>query len=139
MRLPVSELKNWHTPAGRYVVAEGEWYLWLGSSSGVDAEIMGAKIRISGQWEAPLSAVTLRCEKRILAPGESAALKPTATLMDASRISTEDAAFVSTDESVLRCENGLVTAVGPGLCSVRMTISRGGVTKQCCLPFLVQA
>ena len=117
---------------------EGEWYLWLGRSAGTEAEIAGEKITVSGSWEAPLSAVTLRCDRRILAPGETAKLSPTATLMDAGRIGTEDACIESTDEKVLTVENGVAVAHAPGLCLVKMSMERGGIRKGCCLPFLVR-
>ena len=138
LSLPVSDLKVWHTPAGKYVVPEGEWYLWLGRSAGADAEIEGEKITVSGSWDAPLSAVTLRCDKRILAPGESAKLTLIATLLDASRVGTEDAVIQSSDESILKAENGTVTALKPGLCLVTMSVERSGVPKDSCLPFLVR-
>ncbi len=138
LSLPLSELKVWYTPARKYVVPEGDWRLWLGSSAGADAEITGEKIRIVGKWNAPVCAVTLRCDKRILKPGETAKLLPTATLMDAGRIGTEDAVLTSSDESVLKVENGTVRAIKPGLCLVRMRMERGGVEKACCLPFLVK-
>ena len=136
--LPLSELKVWHAPSRRYVVPEGEWYLWLGRSAGTDAEIAGEKLSLCGSWEAPLSAVTLRCDRRILTPGEKAGLTLTATLTDACRIGTEDAVVQSSDESVLTVEKGVAVAHAPGLCLVKMTMERGGMKKSCCLPFLVR-
>ena len=138
LQFPVSELKVWHAPAKRYVVPEGEWYLWLGRSAGMDAEIAGEKIAVSGVWDAPLSAVTLRCDQRILSVGETAKLTETATLLDASRIGTETARVESSDERILKAENGLITALRPGLCLVKMHMERSGVQKECCLPFLVR-
>ena len=138
LSVPLSDMKVWHTPSKKYVVPEGDWYLWLGRSAGSDAEIAGEKIRVTGKWDAPLSAVTLRCDKRILLPGEKAELSLTATLMDAGRIGTESASLESTDENVLKVENGEVTALRPGLCLVKMSLERCGVTKTCRLPFLVR-
>ena len=138
LSVPLSDMKVWHTPSKKYVVPEGDWYLWLGRSAGSDAEIAGEKISVTGKWDAPLSAVTLRCDKRILSPGEKAELSLTATLMDATRIGTEGASLESTDESVLKVENGEVTALRPGLCLVKMSLERCGVTKTCRLPFLVR-
>ena len=138
LSLPVSDLKVWHTPAGKYVVPEGEWYLWLGRSAGADAEIEGEKIAVRGKWDAPLSAVTLRCDRRILAPGESAKLSLTATLLDASRIGTEGTVIQSSDEGILKVENGTVTALKPGLCLVTMSLERSGIRKESSLPFLVR-
>ena len=138
LHLPISELKIWHTPGRKYIVPEGEWYLWLGRSAGADAEIVGEKITVSGKWNAPLSAVTLRCGKRILAPGESVQLFPTVTLMDASRIDPDGAVIKSSDESILKVRNGMLSALRPGLCLVKMSFERGGVKKNCCLPFLVR-
>ena len=120
------------------MVPEGEWRLWLARSSGADAEIAGERITVRGSWDAPLSAVTLRCDKRILAPGETAKLSLVATLMDASRTGTEDARIESSDESVLKVENGRVTALKPGLCLVKLSMDRNGVCRSNCLPFLVR-
>ena len=136
--LPVSELKVWHAPDRRYLVPEGQWYLWLGRSAGVDAEICGERITVSGVWEAPLSAVTLRCDRRILKPGETAKLQAAATLTDARRTDTADAIISSSDENVLLVKDGCVTARKPGLCTVHMKLTRSGVTKESCLPFLVR-
>ncbi len=135
---PVSELKVWHTPGKKYVVPEGEWYLWLGRSAGTDAEIAGEKITVRGVWDAPMSAVTLRCSRRILAVGETVKLHPAATLLDAVRVGTENARIESSDERVLKAENGAVTALKPGLCLVKMSLEHGGIRKECCLPFLVR-
>ncbi len=138
LRLPLCELKTWHAPDSRYTVQEGPWYLWLGRSAGTDAEICGEQIALRGAWNAPLSSVTLRCDRRILKPGETAALQTTATLMDARRLDTADAVIRSSDERILTEKDGCVTARRPGLCTVKMILNRDGVTKECCLPFLVR-
>ena len=62
----------------------------------------------------------------------------TATLLDASRVGTEGADIQSSDASILKVENGAVTARKPGLCLVTMTMDRNGIRKQSCLPFLVR-
>ncbi len=138
LKLPLSDLKVWYTPGKRYRVPEGEWYVWLGRSAGKDAEISGEKISLSGAWKAPLSAVTLRASRRILAPGETAALTVTATLLDAQRVSADAAELISSDESVLRVENGQVRAIRPGLCTVTMRMTKDGVARSSSLPFLVR-
>ena len=138
LRLPLSELKVWNTPGKQYRVPEGEWYVWLGASAGMDAEIAGEKISLSGAWSAPLSAVTLRCACRVLRAGETAPLDLTATLLDARRVSTESAVLESSDESVLRVEDGVVKARKSGLCTVTMRMTLRGVTKESRLPFLVK-
>ncbi len=138
LRLPLSELKVWNTPGKQYRVPEGDWYVWLGASAGMDAEIAGEKISLSGAWSAPLSAVTLRCARRVLRTGETAPLELTATLMDARRVSTESAVLESSDESVLRVEDGVVKARKSGLCTVTMRMTLRGVTKESRLPFLVK-
>jgi hypothetical protein len=60
------------------------------------------------------------------------------TLMDASRIDPDGAVIESSDESILKVENGMLSALRPGLCLVKMSFERGGVKKNCCLPFLVR-
>ena len=138
LRLPLCELKVWNTPGKQYRVPEGDWYVWLGASAGMDAEIAGEKISLSGKWSAPLSAVTLRCPRRVLRAGEEAPLDLTATLLDARRVSTEEAVLLSSDENVLKVEDGKVKALRPGLCTVTMRLTLRGVTKESRLPFLVK-
>lgn len=138
LRLPVSELKVWNTPGKAYRVPEGEWRLWLATSAGQEAEIAGDTVCIRGKWDAPLSAVTLRAEKRILHPGEQADLDVTATRMDASRDGAESAAIVSSDPSVIRIEGSKAVAAGCGLCTVTVCLERGGIRKESRLPFLVR-
>ncbi len=138
LHLPISELKVWNMPKKKYVVPEGPWYLWLGRSAGADAEVFGAQVSVHGAWEAPLSAASLRCERRILKVGEKAKLTAAATLMDAQRLDAADAAIYSSDESILSVKDGYAIALQPGICTVSMKIQRGGVTKACALPFLVR-
>jgi len=136
--LPVSELRSWHTPSNRWIVSEGEWALWLGRSAGESDEITGGTITVSGKWDAPLSAVTLRSSKRILRVGDTAELDLTATLMDARRASTAPASLVSSDPKVLRIEGEKAVAVGPGLCSLTMSMELNGIACKSALPFLVR-
>jgi len=138
LRVPVCDLKVWHTPTNKYMVPEGDWYIWLGHSAGRDAEIAGETIEVRGIWHAPLSTVTLRCDKRIMAPGESAVLLVTATLSDASRIPVDSAEIRSSDEEIARVENNKVTALRSGLCTLTVSISVDGESRLCSLPILVR-
>ena len=86
LTLPLSELKFWNYPRERYVVEPGDWRLWLGRSSDEDDMLASAEIHVSGEWNAPLSAVTLRCDKRVLSAGDSAPMSLSATLADAGHL-----------------------------------------------------
>ena len=138
LRLPLAELKIWHTPGEQYRVPEGEWYVWLGASAGEDAEIAGEKISLRGAWHAPLSAVTLRCPRRVLRVGETAPLDLIGTLLDARRIYTDSDILEISDRSVLTVKNDAVLAKKPGLCTVTFRLTLDGVTKKSSLPFLVK-
>lgn len=138
--LPLNELKFWSYPRERYIVESGDWRLWLGHSSSEDAVICSAEIHISGRWNAPLSAVTLRCDKRVMKPGEAALLSLSATLEDASHLDCGalDIRLSSSDPSVAEVSGNTVRAVGAGVCIIRAELTLSGVTRCSELPVCVQ-
>ena len=138
LSVPVSIFKRWDLPSASYYVPEGEYIFWLGASAGKDAEICSAKATVSGKWNAPLANVTLRCGKRILKAGETAKLDITAVKEDAVRISADGAEISSSDESVIKVENGEAVAVGAGYALVTLRYSLDGVTKTSSIPLCVE-
>lgn len=140
IELPLSELKFWSYLHNRYIVEDGDYRLWFGRSSSEEDIIASADIKVSGTWEAPLSAVTLRCDKRILTAGEEAPYSLSATLMDASHLDTGRLPFVlsSSDESVAAVKDGKIRAVSPGLSLITASLTLKGVTKTSSIPIVVK-
>ena len=130
-RLPLHELKKWNSWKKRYEVEEGEYAFWIGEDSR-KAAVEARRIQVRGTWKAPLSAVTLRCEKSLFGKGESAPLLLTATRMDASRLRAEELPFelLSSDEGVARIEKGRVLACGAGAAALTARLTLDGVTRE---------
>lgn len=139
LTLPLSELRFWNYPRDRYVVEEGDWRLWLGRSSDEDDMIVSGEIHVSGDWNAPLSAVVLRCDKRVLSAGDSAPLSLSATLEDARHLDCACLPFElsSSDTDVAEIINGVVKAKAPGLSLITASLTLGGITKTSQLPIKV--
>lgn len=137
LSLPLSDLKFWSYGDEAYRIPQGDWCFWLGRSCGEDAVIASVEAAVSGKWAAPLLNVRLRCPKRLLKVGESAKLQKTAVLEDASRVSAARAQVFSSDERVLAVQGGSVKALAPGLCTLTLRMTRGGVTRESSLSFKV--
>jgi beta-glucosidase len=137
--VPLCELKYWNYVHKRFMVENGDYRIWFGKSSDEGGIISSADIKITGKWKAPLSAVTLRCAKRFLPPGEEASFSLTATMMDASRPAADGLRFTvsSSDKSVAVAEDGKIRAVGSGLCLISAELTLDGVTKRACIPIKV--
>ena len=129
--LPVNELKYWNSWKKRFEVEAGEYAFWIGEDSRKKA-VEPVCARISGAWQAPLSAVTLWCGKSILAKGESAPLQLTATLTDAQHLDAAELPFelISSDERVARIDSGRITAAGEGAAAITARLTLNGVTKE---------
>lgn len=139
LALPLSRLRRWQKAKGCYAVPEGKWRFWLGRSAGAHAVLAEAEAEIAGRWDAPLSAVTLRCDRRILKVGESALLRCTAALEDAVRLDCSDGALLTvSDPEVLELRESMLQAKQPGLCTVTLRLTRDGITRESSLPFLVE-
>ena len=110
----------------------GEYDFWIGESSADTHSTNSRRLTVSGVWNAPLSAVTVRCEKSLLTPGEEKPLSLTATLMDAQHLDTSSLPFqiTSSDEAVVRVENGRLIAQKPGAVRITARLSMNGVTAE---------
>ena len=130
-RVPVSEMKYWNSWKKRFEVETGEYAFWIGESS-ADQAAAPQRVHVTGAWRAPLSAVTVRCEKSIFAPGESAPLQLTAALWDAEHLDAQKLPFLlsSSDEAVARIENGRLVACGAGAAKITAKLTLNGVTKE---------
>lgn len=127
--VPVHELKYWNSWKKRFEVETGEYAFWIGESS-LEAATEMLRVEVSGAWRAPLSAVTMLCSQAIFHPGERAALRLTATLMDATHLDAAAQPFVffSSDERVARVEDGHIVALAPGAVRITAQLTLDGVT-----------
>jgi beta-glucosidase len=137
--LPLSELKFWNYVHERFMVEAGDYRVWFGKDSGEDTVIASDIIQITGIWKAPLSAVTLRCDKRILSAGEEAPFTLSASLLDATHPDTASLPFVitSSDEGVAVIEGRKIRAVSSGLCLIMASLTLEGVSKTSAVPIKV--
>ncbi len=140
IELPLCELKFWSYLKNRYIVENGDYRLWLGRSSSEEDMIASTDIRITGSWNAPLSAVTLRCDKRFFNVGEEAAYTLSASLTDACHLDASKLPFsiISSDTKVAVTANGSIKALSPGLSLITAALTLNGVTKTSAIPVLVK-
>ncbi len=137
--VPLSELKYWNSWKKRFEVETGEYAFWIGENS-LRQAVQPVHAQVSGEWRAPLSAVTVRCEKSVFTTGESAPLRLTAARTDARHLNAEELPFelVSSDESVVRIENGTVRACGEGAAAITARLTLDGVTREDTIGIAVQ-
>jgi beta-glucosidase len=137
--LPLSEMRFWDYPRNRFAVDSGTYSMWFGRDCDEASVIVKGEIEIHGQWDAPLSAVTLLADRYILKPGEESDLEVAATLMNAVHLDVRDEPVIltSSDPSVARITSGRVRAAAPGAAVITAELTRGGVTKRCSLPIRV--
>ena len=130
--VPMRELKYWNSWKKCWEVESGEYDFWIGESSADTHSTNSRRLTVSGVWNAPLSAVTVRCEKSLLTPGEEKPLSLTATLMDAQHLDASSLPFqiTSSDEAVVRVENGRLIAQKPGAVRITARLSMNGVTAE---------
>lgn len=137
LQFPLSDLRSWSYYDNAYRILPGSYSLWLGRSSAEEDQLAACDLQVSGKWHAPLAAVTLRCDKRILRVEETAELRPTAVLEDTRRLDAAQIRLFSSDPAVAVVENGVVRAIAPGLCTMTAELSRDGQTKTARLPLCV--
>jgi beta-glucosidase len=119
----------WSNRLNRYVVEQGLYTLTVARSSAAQDDAATAQFKVSGNWQPPLEALTVKPEKLLLKTGETSALSLVAVTQDAARICLTEhkPLFKSSDEAVLSVSgDGLVTALGPGVASIAVTVSHGG-------------
>ncbi|HNX61440.1 MAG TPA: glycoside hydrolase family 3 C-terminal domain-containing protein [Candidatus Limiplasma sp.] len=131
LSVPVHELKFWNAWRERFEVEEGDYAFWLGRGSGEEAVLARAAAKISGQWNAPLSAVTMLADRYLLQSGEETSVHLTAAREDAAHLNVSDLPFTfqSSDETVAKIENGKIIALQPGAVTLTASLTMGGETK----------
>jgi len=130
IKVPVCELKFWNSWKQKFEVEEGDYLVWFGTDC-ENAATEKKEVRISGSWNAPLSAVTVLADRSILRAGEETDVTLSATLEDATHLDTRDLPIIVTtsDPSVAVYVNGRVKALKPGAFTLTAEYTLNGVTK----------
>ena len=131
LEVPLKELKFWNSWREEFAVESGDYAVWFGANCEADAVLARAEISISGEWKAPLSAVTMLADRSILKVGATTDLELSATLENAVHLNVSDLPIMitSSDENVAIIVNGRVKAVGAGAIKLTATLTLDGVTK----------
>ncbi|RHR22566.1 hypothetical protein DWX43_21620 [Clostridium sp. AF19-22AC] len=139
LKVPVCEITFWSYLKKKMIVEPGNYRIEIGRSS---ADIVCSKIvNISGEWEAPLTAVYAISNRTILKAGESAQLTVTATLADTTKLNYEEyrIKYESSNINVLEVDDdGNVTAKTGGCASVQINVfyKENSISKK--VPFVVK-
>jgi beta-glucosidase len=115
-----------------YAVESGDYSVWFGSNCEAGAALAKTNIKISGEWKAPLSAVTLLAGCSVLKVGEATGLELSVTLENAVHLNVSELPITvtSSDESVAVVENGRVRAAAPGAVRLTAELTLDGVTRR---------
>ena len=129
--IPAYELKYWNSWKKVFEVENGEYAFWIAEDSEDMASTQPIHVQLTGTWHADLSAITLRADRSLLQPGESEKLHVTAALMNAKHLDPHVLPFVfsSSDDSVVRIENGSMIALKSGAVTITASLTLGTVTK----------
>ena len=131
VEVPLKEFKFWNSWRKQYAVEAGDYSVWFGADCEADEALARAEIKVSGEWNAPLSAVTMLAESSILKVGEESELALSATLENAVHLKACEQPIVitSSDENVAIIVSGRVKAVGSGAAKLTAELTLNGVTK----------
>ena len=132
IEVPIKDLKFWNSWREKFEVEQGDYRVWFAKSSLKDTMLASAEIKISGTWNAPLSAVTLLADKSIINAGDTSDLELSATLENAVHLDAAEQPFVisSSDENVALIVNGKIKAAGKGVAKITAELTVNGVTKK---------
>ena len=138
--VPLKELKFWNSWRNMFTVESGTYRVWFGSNCEADTVSAKGEINISGDWQAPLSAVTLLADRSILHIGESTDIELSATRENAVHLNANELPFhiTSSDENVAIVVNGRIKAVGAGAVKLTAELTLDGITKSDCIGICVQ-
>lgn len=125
----LSEVTFWHNLHKKMMVESGEYFVEVGGSS---ADLpLKEKISVTGKWDAKLCTVYPVADRQIYNIGESARIKVSATLEDATHLCMWEnkPVFASSDESVaVVSDDGVVTAKGAGAATITVSVTYNDVT-----------
>ncbi len=130
LKVAINDITFWSNLYKKMVVENGTYQIEIGKSS---AEIIcSEEIIITGKWNAPLTTIYAISDKYILEKEDTAQIKTSATLADASHLdmNKNKPIYESMDKSVITVdENGLVRAVETGCSTVTVKVTHEGITK----------
>ena len=130
--VPACELRYWNSWKKRFEVESGEYEFRVGGHCLDKTAAEPVRVRVSGAWKAPLSAVTLTCSRSVFPAGSTAPVRLTAALADAQHLCAEELpfTFLSSDEEAARIEDGRIRALKPGAVRLTARLTLDGVTAE---------
>ncbi len=131
IEVPIKDIKFWNSWKEKFAVESGDYRVWFGSNCEQDAVLAMEEIKISGEWKAPLSAVTLIADSSIIGVGELSEIELSATLEDAVHLNSSEQPFYvsSSDEGVAILVNGRIKGVSQGVAKITAELTLDGITK----------
>jgi hypothetical protein len=140
IEIDCSDLWFWDGEKDRITFDPGRYVFEIGSSS---KDIRGrVEATMSGAFNAVLKIVVAECGKVVLKPGNTVQTSVTASMSDDSFYNIKDAkvTYRSNNQAVASVdENGLVTAIGPGVVTIIAEVTIDGTTKSDSYPLKVMA
>lgn len=137
--VPVCEITFWSYLQKKMVVEPGSYHVEIGKNS--RDIVCSEEIKISGKWEAPLSAVYAVSDTPIIKKGETGKIRVSVTLADAAHLAPAgyEIRYESTDPNVLTVDSeGHVKGESEGCCSVKATVFYHGQQMGKMIPFAVR-
>ncbi len=124
-----ADLWFWDMDSERITYDSGKYVFEIGSSS---QDIRGTvSANMNGKFTPQLKTVVSDCRLSVLEIGQTAQFQTTAALTDDSFLSLDKAAikYVSSNDAVATVNaDGLLTAVGPGIATVTVSVTYNGRT-----------
>lgn len=139
LKVPACEVTFWSYLKKKMIVEPGNYRIEIGRSS---ADIVCSQIaEITGEWNAPLTAVYAISNRPILQRGEAAHITVTATLADTVKLNQKDCQikYESLNTDVLDVDaEGTVIAKAEGCASVQIGVSYKDRRMSKKIPFVVK-
>ncbi len=139
LSLPLREVTFWSNLKRKMIVEPGTYTLEVGGSS---ANLpCGARIDVSGAWDAALCSVYAVADKYVYAVGQRGKVSVSATLEDTTHLcmNAYKPTFASSDEAVAVVDaDGTVTAVAGGVATITASVTYGDQMRAARIPVAVK-